>query len=133
MILLLSDDHPGIRKQVAYALGNADSPDAFPALLLVLDDSNPLVQRAAVVGLAQYLERHPDEKYRQHVLEKINDVLEHRCRRYEDGLLKIEICQTLEHIESEQSKELLLKLTLDVDFDVRKGGHSGSWLVSALC
>ena len=120
LILLLSDDHPGIRKQVAYALGNSDKLDAFPALLLVLDDSNPLVQRAAVVGLAQYLEQHPDEKYRQHVLDKISDVLEHRCRRYEDGLLKIEICRTLEHIESEQSKELLLKLTLDVDFDVRK-------------
>ena len=120
LTLLLSDDHPGIRKQVAHALGNADSPDAFPALLLVLDDQNPLVQRAAVVGLARYLEQHPDEDYRQRVLEKISDVLEHRCRRYEDGLLKIEICRTLEHIESEQSKELLLKLTLDVDFDVRK-------------
>lgn len=120
LILLLSDDHPGMRKQLAYALGNAVSPDAFPALLLVLDASNPLVQCAAVVGLARFLEHHPDEEYRQRVLTKINEVLEHRCRRYEDGLLKIEICQTLEHIESEQSKELLLKLTLDVDFDVRK-------------
>ncbi|MCP4398102.1 MAG: HEAT repeat domain-containing protein [bacterium] len=120
LTMLFSDDHPGIRKQVAYALGNAVSPNVFPALLLVLDDSNPLVQRAAVVGLAQYLERHPDEEYRQRVLEKIREVLEHRCRRYEDGLLKIEICRTLEHIESAQSKELLLKLSLDVDFDVRK-------------
>jgi hypothetical protein len=105
---------------VALALGNAGDPEAFPALLLILDDSNPIVQRAAVIGLATYLENHPQEEYRRKVLEELNDVLEHRCRRYEDGLLKIEICHALEHIEVEQSKELLLKLTLDVDFDVRK-------------
>ena len=120
LILLLSDNHPNIRKQVAYALGNTDVPEAFPALLLVLDDSNAIVQQAAVAAVGVYLERHPQEEYRQKVLEKLADVLEYRCRRYEDGLLKIEICHTLEQIESDQSKELLLKLSHDVDFDVRK-------------
>ncbi len=120
LILLLSDDHPNIRKQVACALGHAEHPAAFPALLLVLEDSNPSVQRAAVNGIGIYLEHHPQTDYRQQVLEKLADVLENRCRRYEDGLLKIEICHALTQIDSEQSQELLLKLTRDVDFDVRK-------------
>ncbi|PID58840.1 hypothetical protein CSB45_02240 [candidate division KSB3 bacterium] len=120
LTLLLSDDHPGIRKQVAFALGNAHAREAFQSLLLVLDDQTPLVQRAAVIGIARYLKQHPDEEYRQRALKKIGDILKNRCRRYEDGLLKIAFCRPLEHTETEQSKELLLRLTQDVDFDVRK-------------
>ena len=48
------------------------------------------------------------------------DALENRCRRYEDGLLKIEICRTLQHIIADRSKDILLQLTTDFDFDVRK-------------
>ncbi len=120
LILLLSDDHPNIRKQVARVLGHADDPAAFPALLLVLDDLNPIVQHAAVLGLGNYLKQHSEEEFRRQALERLADVLENRCRRYEDGLLKIEMCRTLQHIKSEQSKAFLLKLTHDVDFDVRK-------------
>ncbi|PIE31516.1 hypothetical protein CSA56_18095 [candidate division KSB3 bacterium] len=120
LTLLLSDDHPNIRKQVARALGNADDPAAFLALLLVLDDMNPTVQRAAVLGLGNYLTRHPEDAFRRQVLDKLTDVLENRCRRYEDGLLKIETCRILQQIETERSQALLLKLAHDPDFDVRK-------------
>jgi HEAT repeat protein len=120
LIILLSDDHPNIRKQAAIALGNAESAAAFPALLLVLDDANAMVRRAAVTGLGMYLAHHAASQYQQEVLERMADVLINRCRRYEDGLLKIEICTTLQHIPSEQSLELLLQLTTDLDFDVRK-------------
>lgn len=120
LVFLLSDDHPNIRKQVACALGQAHDPAAFPALLLVLDDSNPIVQRAAVTAIGRYLTTHPDATYRDQVLEKLREVLETRCRRYEDGLLKIEMCQTLEQIQMDKSRGLLLKLTNDFDFDVRK-------------
>jgi len=120
LIILLSDDHPNIRKQAAIALGNSESGAAFPALLLVLDDSNAMVRRAAVTGLGMYLSYHPQDQYHQQVLDKLSDVLAERCRRYEDGLLKIEICNTLQHVASDQSKELLLRLAHDIDFDVRK-------------
>lgn len=120
LIILLSDDHPQIRKQAAHSLGDAESVTAFPALLLVLDDPDAVVRRAAVTGLGMYLAQHPREPYDQQVLEKLSEVLEHRCRRYEDGLLKIEICHALQHIIAERSKELLLHLALDFDFDVRK-------------
>ncbi len=120
LIFLLSDDHPNIRKQVACALGHALDPSAFPALLLVLEDANALVQRAAVNGVGLYLSAHPEQMYRDRVLEKLRDVLETRCRRYEDGLLKIELCQTLQRIRTTASRDLLIKLTTDFDFDVRK-------------
>lgn len=120
LIILLSDDHPNIRKQAAIALGNTESAAAFPALLLVLDDPNAMVRRAAITGLGMYLARHPDNQYHQEVLERLADVVNNRCRRYEDGLLKIEICATLQHIRSPQSQELLLQLAGDHDFDVRK-------------
>jgi HEAT repeat protein len=120
LIVLLSDDHPSIRKHAAFALGKTTEPSVFPALLLILDDPNPTVRRAAVTGIGVYLCQNPQEQYRQQVIEKLTDVLENRCRRYEDGLLKIETCNTLQHIETEQSKELLLQLAHDVDFDVRK-------------
>jgi len=120
LIFLLSDDHPNIRKQVACALGHAFDPAAFPALLLVIEDANALVQRAAVNGIGLYLSTHPEPMYRDRVLEKLRDVLETRCRRYEDGLLKIELCQTLQRIQTPASRDLLLKLTSDFDFDVRK-------------
>jgi HEAT repeat protein len=120
LIILLSDDHPQIRKQAALSLGDSESVAAFPALLLVLDDADAIVRRAAVTGLGMYLAQQPREPYVQQVLEKLSDVLEHRCRRYEDGLLKIEICHSLQHIIAERSKELLLHLALDFDFDVRK-------------
>lgn len=120
LIILLSDDHPNIRKQAAIALGNSESAAAFPALLLVLDDSNAMVRRAAVTGLGMYLSHHPQDQYHQQVLDKLSEVLANRCRRYEDGLLKIEICTTLQHIASDPTKDLLLQLTHDIDFDVRK-------------
>ena len=120
LIFLLSDDHPNIRRQVACALGHAHDPAAFPALLLVIEDANALVQRAAVNGVGLYLSAHADPMYRDRVLEKLRDVLETRCRRYEDGLLKIELCQTLQRIQTPASRDLLLKLTTDFDFDVRK-------------
>lgn len=120
LIILLSDDHPNIRKQAAIALGNSESAAAFPALLLVLDDPNAMVRRAAVTGLGMYLSLYPQDQYHQQVLDKLSEVLANRCRRYEDGLLKIEICTTLQQIISEQSKDLLLRLTHDIDFDVRK-------------
>lgn len=120
LIVLLSDDHPSIRKQAALSLGHAADVAAFPALLLILDDSNPMVRRAAVIGIGTFLCHNPEEQYRMEVLERLTDVLEHRCRRYEDGLLKIETCHTLQYIHTEQSKDLLLQLAHDVDFDVRK-------------
>ncbi len=120
LIILLSDDHPNIRKQAAIALGNSESAAAFPALLLVLDDSNAIVRRAAVTGLAAYLSHHHLPDYQNQVLEQMIDMLVNRCRRYEDGLLKIEICTTLQQIQTPASQELLLQLTQDVDFDVRK-------------
>lgn len=120
LVILLSDDHPNIRKQAALALGNTGDSEAFPALLLVLDDSNPMVRRTAVVGIGTLLGHHSQEQYYQQVLEKLTDVLENRCRRYEDGFLKIEISGTLQHIDSDQSRRLLLQLAHDVDFDVRK-------------
>lgn len=120
LIVLLSDDHPSIRKQAALTLGHAIDFAAFPALLLILDDANPTVRRAAVVGIGAFLHHHAEDHYRKEVLERLTDVLEHRCRRYEDGLLKIETCNTLQYIQAEQSKDLLLQLAQDVDFDVRK-------------
>ena len=120
LIILLSDDHPNIRKQAAIALGNTESAAAFPALLLVLDDPNAMVRRSAVTGLGMYLAHHPGDQYHQQVFDKLSEVLSNRCRRYEDGLLKIEICTTLQHIRTEQSQELLLQLAHDSDFDVRK-------------
>lgn len=120
LIFLLSDDHPNIRKQVACALGHALDPSAFPALLLLLEDVNAHVQRAAVNGVGLYLSTHPEPMYRDRVLDKLRDVLETRCRRYEDGLLKIELCQTLQRIQTSASRDLLIKLTSDFDFDVRK-------------
>lgn len=120
LIILLSDDHPNIRKQAAIALGQTESSAAFPALLLVLEDQNAMVRRAAITGLGTFLARHPDPHYQQQVIERLADVLLNRCRRYEDGLLKIEICTTLQHIHSPQSKDLLLELATDHDFDVRK-------------
>ncbi len=120
LVILLSDDHPNIRKQAAHALGKTENSEAFPALLLVLDDPDPMVRRAAVSGIGILLCRHPQEQYRQQVLEKLTDVLENRCRRYEDGFLKIEIAGTLRHIDADQSRHLLLQLAHDVDFDVRK-------------
>ena len=119
LIILLSDDHPNIRKQAAIALGNSESPVAFPALLLVLDDSNATVGRAAVRGLAAYLAHHHLPDYQNQVLEHMTDVLVNRCRRYQDGLLKIETCTTLQQIRTPESRELLLQLTQDTDFDVR--------------
>jgi HEAT repeat protein len=101
-------------------LGKTTDPATFPALFLVLEDSNAMVRRAAVAGIGDYLSRYPEDMYRQQVLDKLADVLGNRCRRYEDGLLKIEICHTLEYIQSDKSKELLLQLAHDVDFDVRK-------------
>ena len=77
-----------------------------------------MVRRAAVTGLGMYLSHYSQEQYHQQVLEKLSDVLTNRCRRYEDGLLKIEICNALQYIPSEQSKELLLQLAHDSDFDV---------------
>ncbi len=118
--VLLSDDHPGIRKQAALALGKVEQPEVFPSLLLVLDDANPTVRRAAVTGVGEFLSHSYQETYRQQVLDKLADILENRCRRYEDGLLKIEICQTLKRIPCEESQQLLLQLAHDVDFDVRK-------------
>lgn len=120
LIILLSDDHPNIRKQAAISLGNSESSAAFPALLLVLDDSNAMVRRAAITGLSMYLSHHRLPDYQNQVLEKMTDVLVNRCRRYEDGLLKIEICKTLQQIDTPDSQELLLQLLEDVDFDVRK-------------
>lgn len=120
LIILLSDDHPNIRKQAAIALGNSESSAVFPALLLVLDDSNAIVRRAAVTGLATYLSHHQFPEYQAQVLERMTDVLVNRCRRYEDGLLKIEICTTLQQIQTPASQELLLQMAQDVDFDVRK-------------
>ncbi|GAK57866.1 heat-like repeat-containing protein [Candidatus Vecturithrix granuli] len=120
LIVLLSDDHPSIRKQAACTLGNTTDPDAFPALLLILDDSNPTVRRAAVLGIGTFLSHNPQEPYCTEALQRLTDVLEYRCRRYEDGLLKIETCNTLQYIRSEKSKELLVQLAHDVDFDVRK-------------
>jgi HEAT repeat protein len=120
LIILLSDDHPNIRKQAAIALGNSESSAAFPALLLVLDDSNAMVRRAAVTGLGSYLSHHKQSDYQGQVLERVTDVLVNRCRRYEDGLLKIEICTTLQQVHTAASQELLLQLTEDSDFDVRK-------------
>ncbi len=120
LIILLSDDHPSIRKQAALVLGKSRKPEVFPALLLVLKDSNPTVSRAAVTGIGEFLKQQDREQYRDQVLEKLADVLEKRCRRYEDGLLKIEICNALQHIDCEQSQDLLLQLAHDVDFDVRK-------------
>ena len=120
LIILLSDDHPNIRKHAAIALGNSESSAAFPALLLVLDDSNAIVGRAAVTGLAAYLAHHHLPDYQNLVLERMTDLLVNRCRRYQDGLLKIEICTTLQQIQTLDSQELLLQLTQDVDFDVRK-------------
>lgn len=120
LIILLSDDHPNIRKQAAIALGHSESAVAFPALLLVLDDANAMVRRAAVTGLGMYLAHHPEEQYYQQVLDKLSEVLTNRCRRYEDGLLKIEICTTLQHVRTEPSRDLLIQFTTDVDFDVRK-------------
>jgi HEAT repeat protein len=86
----------------------------------VLDDPNAIVRRAAVTGIGMYLSHYPQEHYYQQVLEELADVLENRCRRYEDGLLKIEICIALQHIPSDQSTERLLQLAHDLDFDVRK-------------
>jgi HEAT repeat protein len=120
LIVLLSDDHPSIRKQAASALGHTTDPEAFSALLLILDDSNPAVRRAAVLGIGAFLCQNFEEHYRTEVLQRLTEVLEHRCRRYEDGLLKIETCNTLQYIRSEKSKELLVELARDVDFDVRK-------------
>jgi HEAT repeat protein len=120
LIIFLSDDHPQIRRQAAISLGDSENAEAFPALLLVLDDPDAMVRRAAVTGLGMYLCHHSQEQYRQQVLDRLSDVLEHRCRRYEDGLLKIEICNSLQQIISDRSKELLLQLTHDFDFDVRK-------------
>lgn len=120
LIVLLSDDHPSIRKQAASALGHTTDPEAFSALLLILDDSNPAVRRAAVLGIGAFLCQNSEEHYRTEVLQRLTEVLEHRCRRYEDGLLKIETCNTLQYIRSEKSKELLVELARDVDFDVRK-------------
>lgn len=120
LISFLSDDHPNIRKQAALALGNTEYPDAFSALLLVLDESNALVRRAAVSSIGKLLVRCSTPHSQQQALEKLTDVLENRCRRYEDGLLKIEICQTLQYILVERSKDLLRELSNDVDFDVRK-------------
>ena len=131
LIVLLSDDHPSIRKQAALTLGHTTDPTVFPALLLLLDDSNPMVRRAAVVGIGTFLSQNPKEHYRMKVLERLTDVLEHRCRRYEDGLLKIETCNTLQHIHTEQSKELLLQLAHDVDFDVRKSSILALGMFSA--
>lgn len=67
-----------------------------------------------------FLRQNPQEHYCTEALQRLTDVLEHRCRRYEDGLLKIETCNTLQYIQSEKSKELLVQLAHDVDFDVRK-------------
>lgn len=120
LIILLSDDHPNIRKQAALSLGHSESAAAFPALLLVLDDSNAIVRRAAVTGTGVYLSHYPQEQYYHQVIDRLADVLENRCRRYEDGLLKIEICNALQHIPSEKSKAMLLQLASDPDFDVRK-------------
>ncbi|MBD3309171.1 hypothetical protein GF339_22400 [candidate division KSB3 bacterium] len=120
LIILLSDDHPHIRKQAAQALGHTADPRAFPALLLVVNDSHPMVQQTAVAAISDYLRAHPEAPYHHQALEKLAEVLEKRCRRYEDGLLKIEICQALQQIEAEQSTTLLLQLAHDMDFDVRK-------------
>lgn len=120
LIVLLSDDHPTIRKQAALSLGHSDHASVFSALLLVLEDQNPAVRRAAVSGIGLYLQRHQNITNFQQVLDKLAEVLDTRCRRYEDGLLKIEICSTLRHIPSDRSQELLLQLMQDYDFDVRK-------------
>jgi HEAT repeat protein len=112
IILAFSDDDPKVREHAALALGAIPQPKAFDALIQATRDEDLQVKRAAITSLGQF------QNF------KVTDVLEYilpHCKRREDGILRVAICETLGYfIETEKSVSMLIEMLSDHDFVVRR-------------
>lgn len=112
VIVALSDDDPKVREQAALALGAISQPEALNALILAIQDEDFRVKRAVIRALRGFQD--------PQILETLEYILPH-CKRREDGMIRVTICETLGgFIDSEKSVALLIEMLTDYDFAVRR-------------